>query len=397
MTLFAQHGWGKSDKIDTGLREGILSGVIMSPKDEMPARLQDYVRKIRADHPNATVMFDPQLYASTIADARLGKLLEYGYFDAPKVYRDFVGAQNIAAIVRGTIDYQAGLEVTRLVSPTVGIESFSDRWRPVAVNLANESISYVAGLADERPLILSILINEAALTSRADVDAFLDSLTDLEWAGFYFVVVRDMDGYRQTFLPEALAGLMYITYVLAEQNDFEVYFGYTDYCSVALHAAGATASACGWTAGLRRFDFGRFEPSSGGRRPRERYSSQPLLNNVYITPELDQIAENDLLDDVLTGTTRDTILDVNVPSSVAWPPDIAALHHWQSVGAAITDVARRQDTVAKLDRLDRVLNRATALYDSITEAEIVLSTESGPTHLEHWKRATEEFRERIGR
>ena len=68
MSLLAQHGWGKSNKIERGIETGTLSGVILSPRDESPPNLSAYVEALRRNDPNLTVMVDPQFYATTVTN-----------------------------------------------------------------------------------------------------------------------------------------------------------------------------------------------------------------------------------------------------------------------------------------------------------------------------------------
>ena len=47
MTVLAQHGWGKSNKIERGIADGSIHGVIMSPRDESPAKLASFLSAIQ--------------------------------------------------------------------------------------------------------------------------------------------------------------------------------------------------------------------------------------------------------------------------------------------------------------------------------------------------------------
>ena len=46
MSLFVQHAYGKSDKIDNGIGDGNISGIILSPKAETPQNLEMYIKNI---------------------------------------------------------------------------------------------------------------------------------------------------------------------------------------------------------------------------------------------------------------------------------------------------------------------------------------------------------------
>ena len=51
LTILAQHGWGKSDKIERGINDGSINGVIMSPRDETPANLARFLANIADNNP----------------------------------------------------------------------------------------------------------------------------------------------------------------------------------------------------------------------------------------------------------------------------------------------------------------------------------------------------------
>ena len=69
MTILAQHGWGKSNKVERGIANGSIHGVIMSPRDESPANLTSFLSTI---HTGVERLVDPQLYVGTIWPVRDG-------------------------------------------------------------------------------------------------------------------------------------------------------------------------------------------------------------------------------------------------------------------------------------------------------------------------------------
>ena len=87
MTLLAQHGWGKSDKITTALSNGSISGLILSPRDETPENAAAVLASIAGHHPDAARLFDPLFHAGQIIPANDGKLPDYDYY-RPNLTRD---------------------------------------------------------------------------------------------------------------------------------------------------------------------------------------------------------------------------------------------------------------------------------------------------------------------
>ena len=386
MTILAQHGWGKSDKIERGLADGSIQGVIMSPRDESPAKLASFLSDIRASQSNAERLVDPQLYAGTIWPVRDGKLPCYTHYRqhltptscSPTAIRDFV---------RAVLDWQFGLDVSAVVSPTVMVDDLSSQWAQIAMMLAQETVTQHDGT---RPLLISLVVGEDALRQRVPVDDWLDDLTLLNVDGFYLILRRTSEAYRQHYDSEVLASLLRVCYSLAELNQYRVFVGYADMVTPLLHAVGVTGTGAGWFAGLRQFTLRRFQPVSGGRQPRARYSSRPLLNSIYVT-ELDGIHNGGRVADVLSGTPFDARFNTTTnPENVAWPNDDAALHHWR-VLADISSSLIGTRIGHRLDSARNLIAQALAAYAQIGTL-VPFTTETGPTHLDQWLDALDRFR-----
>lgn len=393
MSVLAQHGYGKSDKIERALAANLLNGVILSPKDETPERLEEFVNAIAGRFGRSVLFIDPQFYVSTITSPRVGRLDQYEYFRSELQYRDFRGTA-IAQYVREVLGYQRGLAVSHLCSPTVSFDTFGDRWNAIALSLAGESIRIHEDTTEERPLLISLVVHEQAFRAREALNDFLDLITEFDCDGFYIVVRHERPEFSLRVDPATLAGLMYLVYTLCETNGYEVYVGYSDFAGLPLHAVGVTGSASGWQQGLRRFTFARFEPATGGRAARPRYASLPLLNSVTVTPELDQIAGFGHLQAVLTGTAYDEVLNVRSPGSADWPNDVSALQHWAVLHGGIERLLRRDGIAARLDHLAQSIQQADRLYQRIVRAGVTFEGASAPGHLADWHRGIDEFRAR---
>ena len=390
MTILVQHGWGKSNKIERGMANGSIQGVIMSPRDELSDNLASFLSTTLDSYPNTERLVDPQLYAGTIWPVRDGKLPNYAHYRqrltpasfSPAGIRDFVSA---------ALDWQYKLSVSAIVSPTVIVDDLGSQWAQIAMMCAQETVTQHDGA---KPLLISLLVGEDALRQRLQVDDWLDNLTQLDVDGFYLLVRRASQVYRQHFDPDALASLLRVCYSLAEINQYRVFVGYTDMVTLLLHAVGVTGTGSGWSMGLRQFDGRRFQPVSGGRQPRDRYSSRPLLNSIYVT-ELDVIYNGGRVNDVLSGTEFDTRFNGRVnPENVPWPRDEAALHHWH----ALADIARVPAGLSVTDSLDRArdaIAQARAVYAQIGTL-VPFVTETGPTHLDQWLDALNRFRSDAG-
>src|SRR5688572_17538632 len=175
--LLAQAGYGRGQKVHRALDENLIGGVILSPKDERRERLEDCVTELRNSHADTWIMVDPQFYAATVSVPRDGRLPEYDYYanHAPLSRTQFSPRQ-ISGYVGACLDYQhntlAGLSY--LVSPSVLFEDFRDSWSQIALNMAEAAVDHHAGLADPKPLLVTIVTSELALRNATGMNEFLD-------------------------------------------------------------------------------------------------------------------------------------------------------------------------------------------------------------------------------
>ena len=325
--LLAQAGYGRGQKIHRALDEELIDGVILSPKDERRERLEECVRELSEVHQGAWIMVDPQFYATTVSVPRDGRLPEYDYYsDHAPLSRTQFSPRQIAGYVRACLDYQFDQlpGISHLISPSVLFDDFRDSWSQIALNMAEASIDHHDELSGAPPLLVSIVTSELALRNATGLGEFLDALSGLDVKGFYLLVNRSSSSYQLAMDPRAMENLLYFVHVLSHLNDYSVVVGYSDWLGFLLHAAGASATATGWHQSLRQFSMTRFEPAVGGRRPRKRYASSPLLSGPLIAPELEDIFRTGLLREALTGSDYDAILLPSPASGEArWTDEIS--------------------------------------------------------------------------
>lgn len=390
MKLYVQHGYAKSDKIDRALEHGAVEGVILGPTNEKPESLRACVERFSLLTPRPDILIDPQLYVSLLSNPREGSLPLYdAYYESNLTIRDFT-PKRIAQLVKNVIDFQNSLPVTRIISPTIILDSFTNRSAQIAQFLAQSSMDYHSGLRGAPPLLLSFVFSETALASQSQVNEFLDTVTLFEAAGFYLVVARDTGQYHQILPWERMASWLLILYSLGRRNRFEVVCGYTDFLGLPAAAAGASAAATGWFNSLRQFGVKRFLPSAGGRPPKDRYSSGPLLNSIFLQ-ELDNCYDVDLLGDVLSDTRYDRSLSKGRPSSHDWPPDVSTLHHWATLKKLIKSIVGK-NTKARVEELQSLIVEAELLYGRLNKKGVQFDPGTGSSHLREWSQAITTFR-----
>jgi len=336
MSLYIQHGHGKSDKITKAIDDESTNGVIFAARNEQVDKLDACIQSLNETYDDLELILDPQFFVSTLSPANDRFLDEYPYYSANRAAGDFVGIRKIESYAKATIDFQHERPFTRITSPTVLVKSFSDRWSQVALQLADSSIDYHGQLDSPEPLLVKILLLENALDSREDLDSFLDILTTWDVEGFHLVIARDDPTYSQMIDPDRMAHLLYLVYVLADRNGYEVVCGYSDFLGIPCLVAGATAFGNGWYQSLRQFHIKSFlKRKPGGSRPILRYTSGPLLNSIRMT-ELESISDAGYLDDVLSGVALDqTITTAASPESSSWNSQLSERHHWQTLASLI--------------------------------------------------------------
>lgn len=391
MKLYAQHGYGKADKLDRGLEDGLLDGVIVSPHNERPEGFRECLQRLSGAEVRRDLLVDPQLYVSLIGNAREGNLPDYReYYVSNLTLRDFT-PRKIERAVQGAIDFQRGLPVTRVVAPTILIDSFEDRAAQISHSLAQAAIDYHSTLSDPPLLLLSFLFNEVALSSHDAVAEFLDAVSLYKTAGFYLVVCREGNQYQQSFPASRMAEWLMMVYSLGTRNRFEVVCGYTDILGILAGAVGASSIATGWFNSLRQFELRRFLPKTGGRPAKERYSSAPLLNSIFFQ-ELVNCFGAGRLGQVRSGTPYDRMFTTeNAPDPDNWRPDQSTLHHWATLKSLfrIIDGGSIQE---RLTNLEQAIAAAEVLYAELRRRGIFFEPTTGPGHLREWSQALTIFR-----
>ena len=389
MTIMAQHGYGKKDRIDRGISDGSIQGVIMSPRDELPHNLASFLSALRVINPRFERLVDPQFHVGATSSTRVGNLSKYPHYRSGLTPTSF-SSTNIQNFVRNTLQLQNQMDVTAIVSPTVVVDELSSQWAQIAMMLAQETLHQHDG---SQPLLISLVVREDVLRQKMSVDGWLDNLTQMDVDGFYLIVLRASETYGQRYDPDVLASLMRVCYSLAEINRYRVIVGYSDMVTLLLHAVGVTATASGWGLGLRQFTLQRFQERDGGRPARSRYSSLPLLNSIYVT-ELGGLYNSGIINSALSDTPYDArFIGGRNPENVAWTPDDSSLHHWYVLNALSHSLVGTTIEERLNSARDTIAQAATAY--SLIGGQVPFSTQTGQIHLTEWLNAVEIFRSNL--
>lgn len=401
MSILAQCGYGRGGKIEQGLNDGVIHGVIMSPRDERRERLEQDIQSWGRSYPNAFVMFDPQFYAANLNNPRDGHLSEFDYYNNNSgLGRTHFSGTRIQGYVRECLYYQHqtfGSNLAYLISPTILFDDFRDSWSQIALNMAVESADYHSNLDSLQPLLISLVISETAFQTMNAVEEFLDAITEIDAQGFYIIIRRNSASVQNAMESSPFGRFMYFCHVLTTINEYEVIVGYSDWHSFLLEAAGVTHTATGWYHNLRQFSLARFQPSSGGRRPRKRYSSAPLLSCPLVNPELQDIYLANLLPRVLSGSSHDAIL-LNGPASgeVNWSDEISCLAHWYSLNALSQRLSAFPTQAERVQEAERLMQNALTLYAQLGSQNVSFDPSTGPDHIREWQDSLHEFRALAG-
>lgn len=395
MMLLAQHGYGKSTKIDRGISTGVLSGVILSPKDESETTLVDYIRQLKASHKEIDILIDPQYYHVPFPNANYRNLSQYSFYPGHQPIAAFRGSKQINKMVADVVDYQIKHGTTYVISPSIIISSFTDREAQIVLSLAQEAIDLCQG--ETKKLLISLTISENAFSDALQMNNFLNEISILDAAGFYIIVVRNNATYNQHFESNSgLVNLLTFIYSLSIINEFKVVMGYSDLIGLLYLGCGADSIATGWHNGLRKFSIiPRILPASGGRQPRPRYCCATSLLNTILLSELDNIHRSvGSIAQLLANTPYDkNITTATNPLSAIWDKDTVHMQHWHALSNAMNMITKHKDVSDRLTTLMKNIASAQANY-AILEKNLYIPFDntSNSSHLKTWQTALQEFR-----
>jgi hypothetical protein len=392
MRILAQHGFGAGERLERGLANGLIDGVIYGAKDIAAGSVAEELREVARNHPAEVRLFDPQYYACLVAaepGARLGALAGtegYPYFGTRR-RRDLEREQQVATDLESCLEYQRGLAVTGFIAPNIVIRRSLDS---VEATIAKDFLRNAAAaherLRDPRPLWATLAISTDALRDRIELQNFLQEVTELENppSGIYLLIEHPDQEIPPTLEEsDVLSRWMLINRALT-QSGYEVTNGYADLLAPYLGAAGATAAASGWWNTLKVFSLKKFGPSPGGaRQPVPRYASAALLKSIRYT-ELESLRGG--FPEVVNGDAADAYYESGErPSGLE-----ETLQNWTCLrrlaGLVVSGNAERT-----LSACETALDRAEDIYARIGATGLTLRERSNQEHIQFIREELEAF------
>ena len=370
MKLFAQHGFGDGTKVDEGLAQGLIDGVIFSPRDIKREKLRERIATIRGAYPALPTLIDPQFYVYHLGgrtDHRLGFLpTDYKDYFRSCTRRDLERDTSVTELIEKAIAVQEELEVHFALSPNILIQRSFD-----SIDAAiSKRFVELAALSRPGQQIVTLAVSRDALLQRTELTQFLQDICGLRERprGFYLLVsAASADAKSEIFNADVIGAWMFMNHVLSV-NGYEVINGYSDLLTPFLAATGASAGASGWWGNLRRFSLARFEPAGGGRLPTPRYLSTSLLGRLTFV-ELDRVRRR--IPSVLNGLPTDGLYPETAGSAVERPHEV--LQSWSALQQLTADVPHSID--AAIAELERKILHAREMYDQVAQILDSVNTE----------------------
>lgn len=392
--LLAQDGHGGAGVVQKGLEDNLIQGVVLSPLHMTPEKLKEILITLRKAHKDKLFLFDSHFYVPYIPSANnFSKLSSHPYYkkiEKGLKNKSFTSSK-IPEFTSDVLKYQAGLGLEYIISPSVIISGFGSASNLISIQLQTEAEEQFKRMKIKKGKLLQNLpISESALKDEEGFKSFLDELTLSKVKGFYIFVERLESGFPMWSDPNTLAKFMYLVHTLTE-SDFEVFCGHVDLVGILLYAVGAKAVSSGWWQKQKQFT-GRQFLKTGGRPPRQKYTSLSLLNSIYLDPDVKLLPEIGFVEQVMKKTGYDTELLKDLVDT-PWSRLNSRLHYWAVLNKLLLELDGRDSIDEKLDLVRSKIDSALSLYKEMESKREKFSQESGASHLLVWKKAITLFNE----
>lgn len=395
MKLFAQHGHQPSDKINRGLEEKVIDGVIFSPRYVKPEKLNNIINDAHSSNENAEILIDPEFYATyhvNNPNNQLGYLTDWEYF-LPQRRRDLVTTKTVNSVLQKTLEIMDTYNTSAFISPNIYIsESFDSMEAGISINFIDRAKNIAFKFNDSIPVYTTLAVDYRALLDTSYLKTFLNDITALDNPpdGFYILIGRGMINERSDIVNSeivtsaVIGGWMLINYILSI-NGYQVINGYSDIITPFLGAAGGFAGATGWWSNLRTFTLGKYirPVRSGGRAPNVKYLSKKLLNRLKLE-ELENYSE--IIPDIKNNLPHDYDYNSGIPDR-----SIESLQTWETIASLNNDLIR-DDVEDSIKILEKAIVDAINAYSKLVGVGLTEGYETVNEYLEVLSESIKTFR-----
>lgn len=368
MTSFwVQHGYGKSDKIDLLIADSLVDGVILSPTDEEPGALAATVASLET----VSKLMDPQTYVYSIPDGSARCHAAHGLEAVGLNWG--MAASEVESLVASVIAANDNVGIDDVVAPTCLQRSFGDVWTSLSLQMARTTLAMASG---GRRVYVSVVIEEGALDTWADVETWLNVITQLDAHGFYVVVARtSQSSYPAPWVASRLRNFLRLIYSLSELNGYDVVVGYGDVEGTLSVGVGARGSASGWYYSLRAFSEGKWRPSKGGRQANPRTFASGLMTPILAVGEADSAVRSSVATDVFPDPSLRQTLERD-------PQGWALSDSWVQHMREVADLTNRVGDTSRIDQrlndLEEQIRLARARLGVLDAEGVPISSSYGP-------------------
>jgi hypothetical protein len=389
--ILAQHGYGPSDRVETGMQDGSIHGVILSAANINPDQIASYCTGLTSVKSDALLLFDPEYYVNFIQEAdKFGKLADYPYFNHPMAPSDLASPKRLLQTTEQVLRFQIDAGLKKLVAPTLEITSFGSAHEPYALSLLNAAVEYVADNQPDTELYGSLVINESAFYDLERMALFLDAITRIKGVTGFYIVIDRTDSAKSIWTnPQNLAAYMYLVHTLSANK--KIILGYTDGTGLLGLAVGAGYIGNGWWLNSGNFTKQRFV-ASGGRR-RATYYSKQLMSSIYVDGELSVLVSKGFGEQIAGSSKYDAAVTADPLNPTSWSERNTVFHKWLMLSDDDKELAALSNEQERLELLSTKIAQAKDLSEQMNGLlPDGFKSTHGPEKLRTWLAAIEQYR-----
>lgn len=392
--LIAQHGPAKGKKIDDGIINNNLNGVIFSLNDESLNSIEEYINRSSVVSRNNSFL-DPQFYYSTYDSTVLKKLEDIPLFPINVARRDWRRKNDN---ILNFLEYHAesSNKISNiLIAPGFHIESID--WH---FDYSIDIYNYCVDNFESDSYALSLLLQTSFFASKENVKELIDEIEDqCEVKDYIYLTLcheTNNDSNYEEIDANWLANILYTIHQL-QNLGFKTIIGYSFMNSILFSMLGCDYVASVWFNTLRKFQKSRFDLTNSFGKRKKRYTSIPLLSNIMLDDmygmlECDKLTINDLL----SATQIDSYIENEDLESVSF----VDLEHqyWESLSILFDEFSQVEGVANRIEVMKEKIKDANNLYriaiDYLEGEDKVAATrlKNSSKHLSTWLSAIEIFK-----